>query len=239
MHLMVEGIDCSGKGTIVDALRDFFVRQGKKVLDLRSYWKAQQGFPSPEGYDVIIATEPTFTNIGYKIRFDMLRNKGKYTSEEIAKAYAEDRKELYEKVIVPAKQQGKIVVQERGVVASLVYQPLMPGLNLDVVLSLDGNRFCLTHLPDVLIIATVKPLIAVQRLKSREHKKDEAIFEKLDFLKKAEAVYEGRWLKEFMEAKGTRVIRMDTNPPKSVDDTKKEAAAMIKNYIPQSSPPKR
>ncbi len=233
-HIMIDGIDGSGKGVATDAVRDFLVKQGKKLLDLRSYWKEHDGFPDISSYDAIIATEPTFTNIGYKIRFDMVQNKGKYTNKEIAIAYSDDRKELYEKVVVPAKQQGKTVVQERGVVASLVYQPLMSGLDLDFVMKLDGNAFCLKHLPDILIIAKVDPAVAIQRLAGRNHKQDKAIFEKLDFLKKLEKVYESAWLKDFMEKKGTKVFYIDTNPPRAVEDTKNDAIKIVKSAMPQS-----
>tara|TARA_Y100000310_G_C20698903_1_gene827844 strand:- start:2849 stop:3550 length:702 start_codon:yes stop_codon:yes gene_type:complete len=232
---MIDGIDSSGKGTATTALKEFYKAQGKSVLDLRTYWKDHQGFPGIDPYDVIIATEPTFTHIGKKIRDEMIRNKTKYTPKEIAKAFSEDRKELYEKIVIPAKQENKIVVQERGVVTSLAYQPLMDGLDKKEVLALEGNQFCLNHAPDLLILTTVDPRVAIERIQARYEKQDDAIFEKEDFLRKGQEAYKSTWIKELLESKGTKIIFLDTNPPKTPEDTKRETVEIIQKHPTQTS----
>ena len=227
---MVDGVDGSGKGVVVDALKEWALGKGLKVIDLRDYWKANEGFPDISGYDVVISAEPTFTGIGKKIREKLIRNGTNASSEEIAKAYSDDRKELYEKVVLPALGQDKYVFQERGVVTSLVYQPLQDGMALDKVMGLEGNRFCLEHPPDILILTVVDPEIVMERLLKRE-KKDEAIFEKLEFQKKVEGIYKSGWLRKIFEDKGTKVIYLDTNPPFTADDTKNKAVKILEENI--------
>src|SRR3989338_7784939 len=138
--VMIDGLDGSGKGTALDALKEWAIKEKKKVLDLREYWKQHDAYPkSIEGYDVIISREPTSVNYGKKIREEMIakekeHNTRKYSAKEIAEAFAKDRKELYEKVIIPAKKSKKEIwiFQERGIITSLVYQPLQ-GLSIDEV----------------------------------------------------------------------------------------------------------
>ncbi|MDP7323552.1 MAG: hypothetical protein QF632_02205, partial [Candidatus Woesearchaeota archaeon] len=177
-----------------------------------------------------IATEPTFSKFGKKIRFEMIKSNTSYTPEQIARAIADDRKEQCEKAILPALEQGKIVIQERCVIASLVYQSLMDGLTKEFILNLEGNKFGLDHAPEILVITTVKAEVAIKRLKSRQ-KKDDAIFEKLEFLKKTEELYESSYIEDLMNPKGTKVIRFDTNPPKTVEDTKTEMISILKKYL--------
>ena len=229
---MIDGLDGSGKGVAVNALKEHALSKGKKVIDLREYWKEHEGFPDILDYDVIISAEPTFTNIGKKIREEMIKNDSNYPVQDIAKAYSEDRLELYKKIILPALESGKWVFQERGVISSIVYQPLMGdnGIDLNFVLNLEGNKFCLEHAPDLLVIMVVKPEVVIERLKDRE-KKDDAMFEKLEFQKKIEKVYESEWLKQEFESRGSKVVYLDTNPPKTVEDTKKKIIELFEELL--------
>jgi len=228
--VMIDGLDGSGKGVAVNALKEYVLSKGMKVLDLREYWKENKGFPDISEFDVIISAEPTFTNIGKKIREEMIKNGSSYTPKEIAEAYSNDRLELYKKIIIPALESGKWVFQERGVISSIVYQPLMDdnGVDLNFVLNLEGNKFCLEHAPDLLVITVVKPEVVIERLEKRE-KQDNAMFEKLEFQKKLEKVYESEWLKEIFETKGSNVVYLDTNPPKTVEDTKNKIIELFQS----------
>ena len=229
---MIDGLDGSGKGVAVNALKEHALSKGKKVIDLREYWKEHEGFPDILDYDVIISAEPTFTNMGKKIREEMIKNDSNYPVQDIAKAYSEDRLELYKKIILPALESGKWIFQERGVISSIVYQPLMGdnGIDLNFVLNLEGNKFCLEHAPDLLVIMVVKPEVVIERLKDRE-KKDDAMFEKLEFQKKIEKVYESEWLKQEFESRGSKVVYLDTNPPKTVEDTKKKIIELFEELL--------
>ena len=95
---MIDGLDGSGKGVAVTALKEWAISKELKVLDLREYWKNNEGFPNIDSYSVIISAEPTFTGTGKKIREEMIKNGSKDSSKEIAEAFSEQRKELYEKI---------------------------------------------------------------------------------------------------------------------------------------------
>lgn len=226
--VMIDGLDGSGKGVAIDSLKEYSLSKGMKVLDLREYWKKQEGFPDISEYDVIVSAEPTFTNIGKKIRQEMIKNGSNYNAKEIAKAYSDDRYELYKKIILPAIESGKNVFQERGVITSLAYQPLMENsYTIDEIIELEGNRFCLEHAPDLLVITVVNPEVVIERLSKRE-KQDNAMFEELEFQKRLEKVYESKWIKELFESKGSKVVYLDTNPPKTVNDTKEKIIESFK-----------
>ncbi len=230
--VMVDGLDGSGKGVVVDALKEWALTQGLEILDLREYWKTNQGYPNIDNYDVILSAEPTFTGWGKKIRDELIKNGSNTPIEKIAEAFSKDRKELYEKIIIPALNQDKFIFQERGIVSSLVYQPV-EGFDIGQVLSLEGNQFCLDQPPDLLIITIVDPEVVMERLDKRE-KKDDAIYEKLDFQKKIKVGYESEELKEIFEQRGTTVAYLDTNPPASVEDTKSQTIKIFNEFLEET-----
>jgi dTMP kinase len=227
--IMVDGLDGSGKGVVIDSLKEWAVKKKLNVIDLREYWKTKEGFPDIINYDVVISAEPTFTGWGKKLREDLIRTGSKASKEEIAEAYSKDRKDLYKNIIIPALKQNKFIFQERGIVSSLVYQSVQ-GIPVDDLLALEGNRFCLDYPPDLLIITVVNPEVVMERLENRK-KKDNSMFEKLEFQKNIKSVYESSWLKQIFEKKGTKVIYLDTNPPSSPQDTKRKAIEILENNI--------
>jgi dTMP kinase len=232
--VMVEGLDGSGKGVAVNALKEWAASQKLKILDLREYWKENEGFPNTDEYDAIISAEPTFTGTGKKIREEMIKNGSKCSSKEIAEAFSEQRKELYEKIIIPARKAGKLIFQERGVVTSIAYQPLMEdSYTVDEIKELEGNKLCIENAPDLLVITAVKPEVVIERLGKRK-KQDDAIFEQLEFQKKAEKAYESEWLKKLFEEKGSKVVFLDTNPPSTVEDTKKRMVEIFEKSMSSS-----
>jgi thymidylate kinase len=62
--------------------------------------------------------------------------------------------------------------------------------------------------PDLLLIASCPPEVAIERLKKRE-KKDLSIFEMLSFLKKADSRYRSDWFKKLFEDLGSKVFLID------------------------------
>lgn len=223
MFLMVDGLDGSGKGVVIDALKGYFESQDKKIFDLREYWKEHNDIPELADvmkYDVICSAEPTFSMVGKVIREEIVRdNKRKYSGISTAHAFSLDREILYKKLLIPARKVGKIILQERGVVTSVIYQPIqLERINLKEIINLPGNRLALKHAPDILIIIKVEPSEVIRRLDKR-HKKDHAIFENLLFQRMVETRYESDWLRKLFESNRSKVIYLDTNPPRTEEDT--------------------
>lgn len=232
--IIVDGIDGSGKGTIVDAYQHWALQKQLRVFDVRTFAKAHQRLPEPaewQGYDMLISAEPTHAGIGHVIREEIIKdNTRAYSALETAMAFSLDRHILYQKVILPALAQGLLVVQERGVSSSLAYQPIQGKVTLQQLLKLEGNSFTLKHRPDLLLIALCPPTVAMKRL-SKRLKKDQAIFEKLAFLKKLDARYRSAWFGKLFRRQGSIVGFLDTND--TLEETQKEAVGFINDFLKQ------
>lgn len=232
--IIIDGLDGSGKGTIVAAFGKWFQRKGKKVLDLREYWKGHHELPEPQDldkYDVVLSAEPTFSLVGRAIRNEMVhRNKRYYSAWTTAQAFALDRQILYQRIIIPALNKGLYVFQERGVTTSIIFQPVQAeSLSLKKMLDLDGNKLALKYTPDLLIILLVKPQIAFQRLKNRKGKKDNAIFEKLNFQKRIIKRFQSDWFRKIFEKKGSKVVYLDTSG--TISEGLEGALAILKDFL--------
>jgi thymidylate kinase len=231
---VVEGLGGSGYGVWVDALADWSEENGKKVLDLRSYCREKNTFPEPEDlkdYDVIVSAEPTFCYVGRAIREELVRSNGrKYSATSLAHAFSLDREILYKRILIPAFQAGIYVFQERGVVSSLVYQPVQEHIQISELMRLPGNKLALQYAPQLLIISTVSPETVVRRLGTRE-KKDDSIFDTLSFQRRLDERYRSDWLKLLFERHGSKVEYVDTDEPKSIEETKKAAIELVKRFI--------
>ncbi|MFH0804644.1 MAG: hypothetical protein V1916_00425 [Patescibacteria group bacterium] len=220
--VIIDGIDGSGKGTLVEALAEHVRTSGggSRILDLRTYGREQHSLPQPEELkdtDTIVSAEPTFSLIGRAIRDEIVRhNNREYSALTTAQAFALDRYILYKRVILPALGMGKTVFQERGVTTSICYQPIQKeALSVTKILALEGNQLAMQHRPDLLILVKIKPEVAVQRLQARSGKQDQAIFERLDFFRQAQRRFVAPWFRKFFVKAGSRVEYVDTNVPQA------------------------
>ncbi len=232
--VMIDGLDGSGKGTVVNALRDHLEKDGKKIFDLREYWKTTNDIPELSevmGYDVICSSEPTFSMIGKVIRDEIIKeNSREYSGMSTAQAFALDREVLYRKLLIPARKAGKIIIQERGITTSLVYQPVQnEKIQLKEILGLPGNQLAIRNAPDMLLILRVEPRVVIERLRQRE-KKDNAIFENLFFQRKVQFRFESGWLNKLFTHHKSKVIYLDTNPPQTIRDTREKAIKIWKDH---------
>jgi len=158
LFIVFEGIDGSGKTTQSKLLFELFSKEGKQVI-----W----------------TKEPTDGDIG-----SLLTNK--YLKEVDlpivdALLFAADREEHLKDVVIPALNQGKIVVSDRYYHSTLAYQQAQ-GLELKWLLELNKNFIK----PDLTIIIDLEPEIAIERIEKDKKRKieDRKKFEKLEFLKK-------------------------------------------------------
>jgi thymidylate kinase len=232
--LMVDGLDGSGKGTIVDGLSEWAEIKSLKILDVRKYCNDNNTFPSKEeieAADVIISAEPTFCYIGKAIREELVRTSDRqYSAWSLAQAFSLDREILYHRVIIPAVKAGKYIFQERGLTSSLVYQPVQEHIQLSELLKLPGNKLAIKNAPTLLLIAKVSPETVVKRLDMRT-KKDNSIFDNVAFQRKLEERYSSEWLKSLFEKYGSTVQYIDTDEPKTEEDTRKEAVKIVEKFF--------
>lgn len=156
--IVFEGLDGCGKSTQEKLLA--------KALDGR-------------GLDIFRTAEPTEGKIGQRIR-RILRGEEIVLSEELARLYAEDRKEhLYgDGGVFTQLDNGFVVIQSRYMYSSYAYQ----AVNVDREYVMSLNRF--PH-PGTIIFIDVPPEECIRRIESRGEGKE--LFDKLDYLTKVRA----------------------------------------------------
>jgi dTMP kinase len=156
------------------------------------------------GYSEVIHTtfEPTTGPVGKLIR-EALKS-GDLLPETLAHLFAADRYEHLHRPggVLERCAQGSVVVSDRYIPSSLVYQGLECGPELPRKLN------AAFPLPEVLIFFDIDPAVAEKRLKAR---KGLDIYEHLDFQIRVQAAYKAL-LPEY-EAAGTRVALIDAAAP--------------------------
>jgi len=228
---MLEGIDGSGKSTAIDAWKDFLTKEGNAIFDLRNYWQKTGKYPEVEeikSYDFIFSCEPTYTGIGTVIREELIKNGGDYSAQAIAEAYALDRLVLYKKILIPLLKDKKCVIEDRGVSTSLAYQKTQ-GLEYGFLTELPGNKLALENRPDYLILMKISAETAIERLKARMKKDDNAIFEKSGFLKKSLETYQSEEYQKLFTGRGTKIDYL--NAELKIDIMKQEAVILLKKIL--------
>jgi len=227
---MVDGITGSGKSTLLRAVETWAESCHHRVFRLSEWTQdVPPRFEDVDGYDTYFTYEPTRTWVGRAIRYELSREDEPYGGEELAHAFALDRQIMYRRLIIPALEAGKTIIQDRGVSASLVYQPIMPqNVPLETVMALPGNKLALEHPPTALVLAKLPAEEALRRIQSRKDD-SKGIFGQLEFLKRLETRFEEPWLKELFEQRGTRVIELDTAG--TLGETTKRAQQLVDHLL--------
>ncbi|MEM5869572.1 MAG: dTMP kinase [Candidatus Aenigmatarchaeota archaeon] len=184
VFIVLEGIDGSGKSSQSKLLFDFL--QKNKI-------------------PAILTHEPTDGEIGYLLTNKYLKEVDLPLVD--AFLFAADREEHLKKTVIPALEQGKIVISDRYYHSTLAYQQAQ-GLELKFLLELN-KKFIK---PDLTIIIDLEPEIAVERIEKDKNRKMEERkkFEKVEFLKKVRKNF--LELKEIL--KDERIVVIDGNKTK-------------------------
>lgn len=156
-----------------------------------------------KGYSVISTREPGGIEIAEQIRniiLDVKNTKMDYRTEALL--YAASRTQHLAEKVIPALNEDKIVLCDRYLDSSLVYQGIARGLGIDNVLKI--NMFALEYMPNITFFIDVKPEICFKRLKDNNREMDRLDLEKMDFHDK---VYEG--YREVAKMFPERIISID------------------------------
>jgi dTMP kinase len=142
LFITVEGIDGSGKSTQIDLMKDYI--QGK-------------------GFDVVLTREPGGTKISEKIRaiiLDLENSEMGAITEMLL--YAAARAQLVSEIIKPAIENGKIVICDRFIDSSYVYQGFGRGIDLDIIKNVNDEAMG-GIVPNITFFFDVNPEIALKR----------------------------------------------------------------------------
>ena len=136
MFLAFEGADGAGKSTQVKLLAEHLERQGREVL---------------------ICREPGGTELGEKLRGILLNpESGDMDPEVEVLLFMAARAQLCSSVIRPALEAGKVVISDRFLWSSVVYQGIVGGLGIEEVLSI-GRVATRGLLPDLTFLIDLDP----------------------------------------------------------------------------------
>lgn len=230
---MVDGIDGSGKSTLVSTWKKYLSDQGNAIFDLKDFLQEKNCFPDTaefKSYDFIFSAEPTYTGIGKVIREELINKNNNYSALAIAQAYALDRLILYKKNLIPLMEDKKIIIQDRGISSSLAYQTSQNGaLSFETLLEMPGNKLALEYRPDHLIIVKTSAEVAMDRLTNRSDKQDNSIFEKQDFLKKLATQFESEQYQNIFKQHGTEIHYLSGE--QKIDIMEQQAIDLLKTIL--------
>lgn len=181
-----EGGEASGKTSIIKAVCDFF---------------------KENNIEFIISREPGGDEISEQIRNVILKKentKMDYRCEALL--YAASRVQHLKSTVIPALNEGKIVLLDRYIDSSFVYQGYARGLGIEAIEKV--NYFAMDYLPDLTFFIDVKPEVALKRIVLNNRETNRLDLEKKEFHQK---VYEGyhTLCKQYPD----RIIKIDGNRP--------------------------
>jgi thymidylate kinase len=211
---MIDGIAGSGKSTLLNALKVNLATTSMRVFDMQT-WNAKNTQPPTfeeiADYDLYFLFEPTKSWVGSAIREEISFNKDKYSARAQAEAFALDRMIQYSRLVIPALSSGKIIIQDRGVTTSLVYQGHMDNtIDRRGVAELTGNALALEYSPQHLILTYLDPQIALQRRGNRNDS-SKGMYEETELLRRAQATFHSEAFCGFINAHGTQIHVVDTS----------------------------
>ena len=200
--IVFEGPDGSGKTTVLEKVY-------KKLLQ--------------DGYDIYKFREPGGTEISEKIREIILDNENvKMSSRCEALLYAASRAQLVEEKLRPLLEKGSIILCDRFVMSSILYQGIGRGLGVDEVKNI--NDFAIGEIrADLTLFLNIDYKTAIDR-KRRNFVSDRLENEDDSFHKKT---YDGYidLSKKFKD----EIIQIDAN--KDVETVVNNCLDVIKTYL--------
>lgn len=202
IFITMEGPDGAGKSTQIDLLRGYLLEKG---------------------YDIIVCREPGGTVISEAIR-EVILNREHKDMKNMTELllYAAARAQLVGEVIQPALEEGKVVICDRFIESSAVYQGIARGMGIDLVYEI--NQFAVGKtMPDITILLDVDAETGIGR-KKQQAELDRMESEKLDFHKR---VVEGYRL--LAERDKNRMVKIDGRD--SIEEIHRQIKEAVDNTL--------
>ena len=196
MFITFEGGEGTGKTTQINIL--------KKYLE-------------DQGLEVIITREPGGVTSAENIRAVIFDNEIDPITETML--YAAARREHYIKKIKPALDAGKIVICDRFIDSSIVYQGIVRGVGVDLVENI--NKYAINNIePDLTIFFDLDPEIGLKRVSLRNEQMNRFDKESLDFHLKVRKGY------KLLSKTRNRFVLIDAS--KSIEEVTKQIINIMK-----------
>lgn len=147
--ISLEGGEGAGKSTIIEKLKIYLDKSG---------------------IDYITTREPGGVNISEQIREIILDKENTEMDERTeAMLFAAARRQHLIQKVIPAMKEGKLVIFDRYIDSSLVYQGYVRGIDIDEVFEL--NQFAIEGLlPDITLYFDLDPKVGLARINKDDNR---------------------------------------------------------------------
>lgn len=204
LFIAFEGGEGAGKSTILDKIYD---------------WMKDENIPC------IKTREPGGIKISEQIRSVILDNNNTEMDERTeALLYVAARRQHLVEKIIPALNEGKVVLCDRFIDSSLAYQGYARGIGMDEILEI--NKFAIgEYMPNLSIFFDLDPGEGLKRInKDNNREVNRLDNEKLDFHNK---VREGYY--KIFEKDKDRIVKIDAS--KSIDKVYEDVKYIIRQWL--------
>lgn len=144
-----------------------------------------------QGHEIVTTREPGGTKIGEQVREILLHNVDgdRMFAETELLLFAAARAQIVRETIAPALLRGAIVLSDRYLDSSTVYQGIARNLGKGPVNEI--NRFAVgTVMPDITVVIDVPTSVSIERISKRKGARPDRIEqENIDFYEKVRAGY--------------------------------------------------
>ncbi|MGG7079625.1 dTMP kinase [Clostridium sardiniense] len=206
LFIVFEGGEGSGKSTMIDKVYEWL-----RECD----------------YDCIKTREPGGISIAEQIREVILNKENtKMDGKTEALLYAAARRQHLVEKVIPALENGQVVLCDRFVDSSLAYQGYARGLGIEEVYEI--NKFAIGDcMPNISILFDISPEVGMERIKKNSEREVNRLdLEKLDFHNKVREGYDIIYKKN-----RNRIVKInaDESIDKVFDNVKNIISDLIKN----------
>jgi len=204
MFITFEGGDGAGKSTVINKVYEELVEKNLSCM---------------------ITREPGGIDIAEQIREVILNVKNtKMDARTEALLYAAARRQHLSEKVIPALEEGKIVLCDRFLHSSLAYQGYARGLGIEEVYEI--NKFAIdSYMPDLVILFDIEPKLGLERInKNKGREINRLDKENMDFHDK---VREGYSI--LMEKYNHNIVKVDASG--AVDEVYLEVSKIINENI--------
>ena len=199
-----EGTEGSGKTSVIKKVKEHF---------------------EEKGYQVLITREPGGIRISEKIR-DIILDKTHTEMDAKTEAllFAASRRQHLVEKIIPALKAGKVVLCDRFVDSSLVYQGLARNIGWDEVYAI--NKFAIEdRFTDLTLFVDVRPEVGLKRVFDTPNREINRLdLERMNFHHK---IYQGYL--DLIDKFPERIKKINGEQP--INDVAKEAISIIETII--------
>lgn len=202
LFITMEGTDGSGKTTQINLLKDYF---------------------EEKGYNVVCVRDPGSTSISEKIREIIIdKNNSEMWNVTEALLYAAARAQMVNQIITPALKNGSVVISDRFIDSSYVYQGYARGMGEKTIT--DINKYAVDGItPDITFFLRLSPEEGIER-KKKQAELDRMEAQKQSFHKR---VYDG-----YMRlAKNNRKRIKIVDAVDSIDEIHAKITGYIENML--------